>query len=454
MGETKDLASWVASTGAAEIPAEVRHQAKRCLLDWLGVTLAGAAEPSARVLLEVASQIGETPQATILGCGRKASLLFAALINGFNSHVLDYDDTYNPGQTTVHGSAPVWPVVLALAERAPVPGSRGLAAFVLGWETEVRVALAAGPSHYDAGWHVTGTVGHIGAAAASASVLRLDADRVTSAFGTAGTQAAGLKQVYGSMGKALHPGKAAMDGLLSALLAQAGFSSTDAILEGKRGFLNVYSSGPEPARLTDGLGMQWLLLEDGFKAYACGSLTHPTIDAVISLRNEHSLLPDQVESIDARVHSYVSWVTAKQDPTSGLEGKFSIYHSAAVALVDGAARLNQFTDERTRSLEVAAMRDKVSITVDDGLAKDAAEVTIRLRDGRVLKSSVAHNKGTPGNPMSDREIEEKFVDLAAPALGVEVARSLAVDVWRIEELEDMGDLARRCAGMRQEAALG
>ncbi len=445
MGETEVLAQFVAETEFSSIPDSVVHQAKRCLMDWLGVALAAAHDPSADILLAVAAEVGDAPQATVLGRARKVSTPFAALVNGFLSHVLDYDDTYNPGQTTVHGSAPVWPVVAALSERALTSGREALAAFVLGFEMEVRAALAAGPAHYNIGWHVTGTVGHFGAAAAAARLLQLEPAAVVNALGTAGTQAAGLKQVYGSMGKALHPGKAAMDGLLAALLAQRGFTSTDAILEGKRGFLNVLSSSPEPERLTAELGERWFLLDDGFKAYACGSLTHPTIDSIIQLRKEHALSPDDIALIEARVHSYVSWVTAKENPTTGLEGKFSIFHSAAVALVDGAARLAQFTDERVNAPEIARVRDRVRIVVDDTLAKDSAHVTLKLRDGRELTASVLHNKGTPGNPMSDDEIESKFVDLAAPILGTGAVHTLAADIWRIEESRNVGELVSRCS---------
>lgn len=446
MGATRELATFVAETSVAAVPDEVLHQARRCLLDWMGVTLAGAREPAAGVMLEVARQAGNDPQATVIGTGHRVTAPFAALANGFSSHLLDYDDTYNPGHTTVHGSAPVWPVVMALGEGRPVSGTDALVAFALGFEVEVRVALAAGPSHYDAGWHVTGTVGHFGAAAAAGRVLALTADQIVSALGTAGTQAAGLKQVYGSMGKALHPGKAAMDGLLAAQLSAAGFTSDDAILEGKLGFLKLYSDAPDPDRATRDLGTEWTLLDDGFKAYACGSLMHPTIDAVISLREEHRLRPEDVERIESRVHGYVSWVTAKERPRTGLEGKFSITHAAAVAVVDGAARLDQFTDARVNDPAVVRLRDRVSVTVDDALAKEAAVVTITLRDGRRLERAVEHNKGTPANPMSDTELEDKFLDLARPSLGSDGARELARLIWGLDGLSELEPIAAHGAG--------
>jgi 2-methylcitrate dehydratase PrpD len=449
MGTTVELAKFIAGLNASEIPPDVLHQAKRCLIDWLGVTLAGSADPSTAVLCAVADDLNSGAQATILGRGRGASLLIAVLTNGYTSHVLDYDDTYNPERTTVHGSAPVWPVVIGLSERRSVTGRQALAAFVAGFETEVRVALAAGPAHYEAGWHVTGTVGHFGAAAAAAQVLQLGPDAVANALGAAGTQAAGLKGVYGSMGKALHPGKAAMDGLLSALLADRGFTGSDSILEAEHGFLRVLSPAPAPELVTKDLGRDWTLLDNGFKPYACGSLTHPTIEGVIHLRREHELRPGEIESIEATVNDYVSWVTAKEKPTTGLQGKFSIYHCAAVAALDGSASVRQFEDERVNDSDVIEMRRRVRIVVDDSLPKDAASVTLALIDGRRLTHEVMHNKGTAAKPMTDPEIEEKFLDLAEPRIGAHAAQEVAANCWRLEDLDDFGSIARLCRGRSQ-----
>jgi 2-methylcitrate dehydratase PrpD len=446
VGATAELAGFISGLSVERLPETVVHQAKRCLMDWLGVTLAGAADPSAAVLLGVAGDVAAAPEATLLGCGRRAGLLHAVLTNGYLAHVLDFDDTYNPARTTVHGSAPVWPVVAGLSERDTIDGPRAIAAFVAGFETEVRIALAAGPAHYEAGWHVTGTVGHFGAAAAAAQLLRLSPKSTASALGAAGTQAAGLKGVYGSMGKALHPGKAAMDGLLSALLASRGFDGSSSILEAKHGFLSVLSPDPDPRLATNGLGESWTLLEDGFKPYACGSLTHPTIEAVLELRKEHDVAPDAISSIEATVNDYVSWVTAKGNPATGLEGKFSIYHSAAVAAVDGAASVRQFTDDRVNDPEIDAMRGRVSIVVDEALPKDAATVTMKLTDGRLLTRTISHNKGTPDHPMTDDEIEGKFMELAAERLGDDVARRVAEMCWDLERQGDVGAMVKLCEG--------
>lgn len=443
VGATGRLAAFVAETDAARIPPETVHQARRCLVDWLGVAIVGANEEGSAILARVAADITPGGEATVVGQRRRLSYPFAALVNGFQSHVLDYDSTYNPGRTTVHGNAPVWPAIFAAAEWRGASGADALTAFTLGWEAQVRIALAAGRAHYDVGWHVTGTVGHFGAAAAVARLLGLDTPTVAHALGTAGTQAAGLKEVYGSMGKAFHPGKAAMDGFLAAALAAEGFTSTPTILEGKVGFWNVLSREAEPDQATADLGERWELLNDGFKAYACGSLMHPTIDAVLRLRAKHQLSPDDVESIDARVHPYLSWVMAKDEPRTGLDGKFSSFHCAAVALVDGAAGMRQFTDERVNDPGVVAMRKRVHFTFDESLTKEEATVRIRLRDGRELEQAIQHNKGTPANPMSDDELSAKFVDLASIVLGEPRSRRILDQLWGFDELADIRDLIRQ-----------
>ncbi|HET7664958.1 MAG TPA: MmgE/PrpD family protein, partial [Mycobacterium sp.] len=300
--------------------------------------------------------------------------------------------------------------------------------------------VAAGPGHYDAGWHVTGTVGHIGAAAATARLLGLSPDRTLAALGTGATQSAGMKVVYGSMGKSLHAGKAAMDGLLSGFLARDGFTSTTDPIEGHRGFLHLFSPDPIPERALDGLDDIWYLPRDGFKPYACGSLTHPPAQALLELRAEHALTAADVSSVDAYVHDYVKTTTGLAEPRTGLEGKFSIYHVLAVALADGSAFLDQFTDERVADPDLIALRRRVHVHTDLGQAKDSARVVVTLRDGRVLEQHVAHNLGTPDNPMTDQQLEDKFVALAAPVLGRARTDELARVSWKLPELDDIGML--------------
>lgn len=437
---SRSLAEFAAALRVEDLPPVVAHQARRCLLDWLGCTIAGSATAEGR---SVRAGIGAldagdgTRTAAIVGTAQRAGVGYAALANGISAHVLDFDDTFNPDRTTIHGSAPLWPAILAAAELVPVTGATAAAAFVAGFEVQTRVAVAAGPGHYDVGWHVTGTVGHIGAAAATGRLLELGPDQMLAAIGTGATQAAGMKVVYGSMGKSLHPGKAAMDGLLSGFLARDGFTSSPESLEGHRGFLHLFSPDPVPSRALDGLGETWYLPRDGFKPYACGSLTHPPAQALLELRAEHGLTAGDVASVDAYVHDYVKTTTGLAAPRTGLQGKFSIYHVLAVALADGAALLDQFTDERLADPTVTALRNRIHVHTDDAQSKDSARVVVTLRDGRTLERHIAHNLGTPDNPMSDRQLEDKFIGLATPVLGDERARQLASACWRLPELDDV-----------------
>ena len=301
---------------------------------------------------------------------------------------------------------------------------------------------AAGPGHYDVGWHVTGTVGHIGAAAATARVLGLSAEQTLAALGTGATQSAGMKVVYGSMGKSLHAGKAAMDGLLSGFLARDGFTSSPEPVEGHRGFLHLFSPDPMPERAVEGLGTRWYLPRDGFKPYACGSLTHPSAQALLELRSEHGLTAEDVAAVDAYVHDYVKTTTGLAEPRSGLEGKFSIYHVLAVALADGAALLEQFTDERVADPELAPLRERVRVHTDPTQSKDSARVVLTLRDARTLERHIAHNLGTPDNPMTDQQLQDKFTALASPVLGPGRAHELAQSCWKLLELDDIRALLR------------
>ncbi|HYJ54775.1 MAG TPA: MmgE/PrpD family protein [Mycobacterium sp.] len=435
-----ELAEFAAGVRVEDLPRDVVHQAVRCLLDWLGCTLAGSSTDEAAMVRRgiAALDLGDGSRtASIAGTRQRAGAGYAALANGISAHLLDFDDTFNPDRTTIHGSAPLWPAIAAAAELVPVSGATAVAAFVAGFEVQARVAVAAGPGHYDVGWHVTGTVGHIGAAVATSRLLGLSPVQTLAALGTGATQSAGMKVVYGSMGKSLHAGKAAMDGLLSGFLARDGFTSSTEPVEGHRGFLHLFSPDPAPWRATEGLGDTWYLPRDGFKPYACGSLTHPPAQALLELRAQHCLASDAVASVDAYVHDYVKTTTGLTEPRTGLQGKFSIYHVLAAALADGSASVAQFTDERVNDPEVVRLRELIAVHVDEQQSKDSARVVVTLRDGRSFEQHVAHNLGTPDNPMSDRQLDDKYRGLATPVLGEARTGELARRCWELDELDDV-----------------
>jgi 2-methylcitrate dehydratase PrpD len=439
-GLTAALADFAARLRFADLPDEVVHEAKRALVDHVGVAIAAAEHPALDAMLRVSERMAGPGPHTVIGRAETVSMPYAALINGFAAHLLDYDDTFNPGDTTVHGSAPVWPVIFALAQR--VTGAVALTAFVAGFETECRLGRAAGDAHYEIGWHVTGTVGHVGAAAAAGRVLGLSSATLNQALGSAGTQAAGLKAVYGTDGKPLHAGKAAMDGLLSAVMAQEGITSSDRILEGERGFLRVMSPDPAPDKLVDGLGERWHLLANGYKAYPSGSLTHPAIDAVLTLRSEHGFDATDVTRVRATVNTKAATVTGKVDPRTGLDAKFSLTHGVAVALVAPRPRLDHFTDAAVVDPEIASVRGLIDVQPDDTIGKRAAVVTVDLSDGRSLSCRIDNNTGTPDNPMSDAALSAKFTDNAAPALGADRASHLLGVLWAVDGAGSFADVVR------------
>ncbi|MGH3383596.1 MAG: MmgE/PrpD family protein [Nocardioidaceae bacterium] len=444
-GATATIAAFTVALSHSDLPTQVVHEAKRALVDHLAVSLAGSGEPAAERLRRVARRVAQSEQATIIGSAQRTSAPFAALLNAYSSHALDFDDTYNPSRTTIHGSSCVWPVVFALGELTGLSGRKALESFVVGFETGARVASAAGPDHYEIGWHVTGTAGHVAAAAAAAKALGLSVDATTNALGCGATQAAGLKELYGSDGKALHPAKAAMDGVVSGLLAEEGFSAGSTSLEGPRGLLRVMSSSPDDTLLVADLGSAWHLPQNGYKLYPSGSLTHPTVDALLRLRDQFDLVPSQVDAIVVRVHEYAATVTGNPAPTSGTEARFSLAHCAAVAVLSGRLGIDDFDDAVVNDPTVADLRGKVQVSIDGSLSKRAAQVAVRLTSGRTLEESVLDNRGTPDNPVSDDDLGRKFLDVAQSRLG-EPAASAVLDLcWRIDEVDDVADLVTAAA---------
>jgi 2-methylcitrate dehydratase PrpD len=379
----------------------------------------------------VAVELGGAPQATLWADGRKTSVTQAALVNGIMTHILDYDDTHSP--TILHPSGPLVAAALPLAEWRAASGRDLLTAYLVGFEVEARVSLSVHPHHYDTGWHVTGTAGTLGAAAAAARLLGLDAERTVWALGAASTQAAGLREMFGSMCKSLHVGKAAANGVLAALLAREGFTSSEAPLEGRRGFGAVLSERFVETELTDGLGERWEVHHNGLKPYACGVVTHPAIDAARRLR-ALGYLPGAVAQIDAYVHPLVLELCGKTEPRVGLEGKFSIYHCIAMGFLEDAAGPEQFSDAIVTRPDVVALRRKVRATADATLSDAQARLILRLPDGREVEVYIPAATGTLDNPMTDADLTAKFRALAVPTVGAPAADTIQDLVLTLETL--------------------
>jgi 2-methylcitrate dehydratase PrpD len=434
---TKTLCARLAAARFGDLTPAAAHQARRGLLDWIGCALAGSAHPTVGKLLDVLQEAGGRAQATVLGRGLKLACLEAPLANGQMGHVLDFDDTHMGG-VVLHASSPVLAALFALAELTPASGADFMLAYAVGFEAGIRAGWSA-PGHHKGGWHLTGTLGSMAAGVAGGKLLGLDAQQLTHAMGIAATQAGGMQQNRGTMCKSFHAGKAAANGVLAALLAERGFDSTQEIIEGRKGFSRIYSDVAAPEKLNADLDRGWLIETNGHKPYACGVVLHPLIDAVIAIRNRAPIDPATVSEISLRVHPFVLAITDVVDPSTGLQSKFSTLHSAAVALVDGAAGIAQYSDARARDPVVAALRGKVKAVADESLGKDEAHAAI-VAGGTRHEVHIAHASGTAANPMSDAAIEAKFLANATPVIGVDRARGVCDRVWTLEKLPDMREL--------------
>ncbi|WP_414472204.1 MmgE/PrpD family protein [Microvirga sp. M2] len=439
---TKDLCAFMAAATFESMPEAAIHAGRRGVLDWIGCALAGSRHPTISKLLCVLEAVGSAPRATVLGRDMRLGLLEAPIANGQMGHVLDFDDTHMGG-VVLHASSPVLAALFALSERKPVTGKDFLLAYAAGFEAGVRAGQGA-PAHHAGGWHLTGTLGSIAAGAAAGKLLGLDSRQLVHALGIAATQAAGMQQNRGTMCKSFHAGKAASSGLLAALLAQSGFDSSDEILEGKRGFCRIYSSVAKTDLILDQLGRRWEIARNGHKPYACGVVLHPTIDAMVALRAKVSA-PDQVSAIELRVNPLAVSITGVADPGTGLKSKFSLTHTAAVAFLDRAAGIAQYTDERARAPEIVALREIVNVRTDESLGRDQAWACVVLRTGERYEYQVTHASGTVDNPMSDAALEGKFLANAVPLIGHERASRIRDSVWRLDQIDDVGSLLVQCA---------
>jgi 2-methylcitrate dehydratase PrpD len=392
----------------------------------------------ARALAALAPFSGP-PQASILGRRERLDCPHAALVNGVSAHVLDFDDTHL--RTLLHPSVPVASALLALAERRLVGGPELLHAFILGVDVECRIANVIYPAH-NVNWYITGTAGVFGAAAAAGRVLGLNERQMVWAFGIAATQAAGLREMAGTMSKSFAHGRAAQNGMMAALLAARDFTSSERSIEAPRGFSYVLAPDRDLQTITAGLGGTYEITLNTYKPYACGVVCHPVINGCLDLRDSHSLRPEQVAAVSLRVHPLALKLTGIKVPQGGLESKWSIYHSAAIAVCDGVAGEHQYTDGRVQDPMVTQVRERVSATADATLREDEAHVAITLTDGRILERHIEHAIGSCENPMSDCDLECKFRGLAEGVLPSNRTEVLIEKCWALEELADASELAR------------
>jgi 2-methylcitrate dehydratase PrpD len=445
IGASRSLARFAAGLAWEDIPEAVRHAARRCLLNFFATAIGGSNEPAIAKASAAMTPFAGPATSTVIGRAERTDMLWASFLNAASANIFDFDDTHIP--TIIHPTAPVAPVVLALAESRPINGRDLLTAFILGAEIECRIGNAVSPSHYQRGWHITSTCGVFGAALAAGKLLGLTEDQHLFALGNASVQTGGLVETLGTMSKSISVGNAARNGLLSALLAKQDFSGPDAPLEGPRGFLKVTANTVALDWLTEGLGQEWELLNNTFKPYPCGVVLNPVIDACLDIKARHEFDPSTIEHIIVTGHPLLRERTDRPGVTTGRLAQVSAQHAVPVALMTGKAGLAEFSDDSVADPQLRALGNKVRFTDNPGFSVDAADVRIVFADGREIASSIAHGRGSLGNPMSDDDLERKLAELVAYR-GISLdAKALVQDLWNIDQAEDTGAIIERTAAL-------
>jgi 2-methylcitrate dehydratase PrpD len=444
LSETKVLASWVIKSQLDAIPDDVRREALRAIVNYTGCALGGNPDPAVNLAMRAFAPFFGPPTASILGRPERVDPLHASLMNGISSHVYDYDDT--TPKNYIHPSSPVASALFAYASANKVTGRDFVHAFILGFEAESRIGNAVYPAHYDVGWHITGTAGVFGAAVAIGKLIGLNEQQMIWAIGLAATQAAGLREMFGSMAKSFHPGRAAQNGYASALLAQAGFTSGERGLEGPRGFAAVQAAKYDLSKITAGLGVDFDLRANTYKPFACGIVNHPTIDGAIQIHREHKLSPESIRAVRLRVAPLVLDLCNQQNITRGLQGKFSVYHGAALGLVRGKAGIREYTDQAVNDPAIKRVRESATAVADPSLTEDQANIEVELVTGEKLSRFVEQSLGNIHRPMTNQQLDEKFRDQAVLALPAEQVEKVIELCWRIDQLADVNELIRQACG--------
>ncbi|MDB5992848.1 MAG: 2-methylcitrate dehydratase [Herbaspirillum sp.] len=436
---TRTLARYIVNAKPGDLPAPVRDHAVRTFLNWLGCAVGSCQHEAVDIAIKTLTPFAGAAQASILGRSERSDIFTAALVNGISSHVFDFDDTHL--KTVIHPAGPVASAIFALAEYRPVSGAEFVHALALGVEAECRIGNAVYPDHYDRGWHITGSAGVFGAAAAVGKLLGLDEEKMVWALGIAASQPVGLREQFGTMTKSFHPGRAAQNGMTAAFLAAQGFTSSEQGIEAKRGWANVTSTKQDYTEITEGLGERHESLLNSYKPFACGIVIHPAIDGCIQLRNEHKLTAEKIARIDLKVHPLVLELTGKRTPKLGLEGKFSVFHSAAVAIIDGRAGENQYSDAAVVDPKTVKLRDSIDAVVDHSIAADSVHITVTLTDGAKLEKFIEHAIGSKDRPMNNEHLAVKFTDLVEPILGVARTAELLKACWDVQSAPNLAQVA-------------
>ena len=446
------IADYAVREQTARLPKEVIHHAKRAVVDWYACLLPGSRIAPAALLEQALADELDHGRAR-LASGRRAPLRVAALINGAASHTVEFDDIWR--NAVYHPGAPVIAAALATAQAQGANGEAFLRGVVVGYEISTRIGEAVMPSHYKY-WHTTGTVGCFGAAAAAATLLRCSREQFMNALGTVATFAAGLQQAFRSeaMSKPLHAGRAAEAGVLAATAAAKGVTGVHDILEGEVGFGAAMSVKADWAKATNGLGKDYNITQVTFKNHGCCGHNFPSLDAVIELKTRHRLTPKDIAKVRIATYQGGLDVVNNYEPEGDYQAKFSLPYVVAHALIHGSVRIDAFGPDRLNDPQLRALMGKIELAADPEMSRKfprqrAARVEIETMDGRKLSHLQETRKGDPELPLSDEELNDKFIELAGPVLGQAAASALLKDLWALEKRKnvefDYGARAARIA---------
>jgi len=441
------LADHFVSLDAADIPQTLIDDAKTLVLDYLGVALAGSQTDSGRISTRFVVETGGYPEATLIGDGRRAPAVHAALANAISSHSVELDDV--DVLALFHFSPPVVSAALAVAERERSSGTEFIAAVAVGCEMMARTSAATNPSLRDRGFHTTPSCGVFGATIAAARLLKLDRETTVSALGLAGAQASGVMEMYGpSMQKRFNPGPSARNGVTAALMAKIGFTGAATIFDGERSFCRAFSDRFDVAALTKDLGKDFPVHME-FKPYSCARPIHNAIDCALNIRQELAEPLSQVRAITMRRHPAWAHYHQNAEPRTYHEAQVSLPYSVAVALVEGAALLPQYQDEKLADPVLLRLSRMVKVVPDQTLPRGVSCVmTLETENGRVYRSQVDHPRGSIANPMTAEEMNAKVHLLADKVIGRPAVAALGDAVRHITALVHIDELTRLVGGAR------
>ncbi len=456
---TEELAAYISSVKYEDMPEDMLRRAKEAVIDGIGVTLSGYSADCTELIRRYIDTLGVKGKSTVMGGSITLPAEYAALANGVGGHALDFDDTQISSLPDrvygllTHPTTPVLSAAVPVAEEVDASGSDLLAAYSCGVEVACKMAEAIKPYHYQNGFHSTGTIGIFGAAAAASKLYGLDSETIRHALGIAASKSAGIRAAFGTMTKPYHAGAAAQGGIVAAQLARMGYRTAPEALDGPWGFFQVAGSGVDAEAIQGKLGNPYSLVDPGvsIKPYPCGSLAHPSMDAMIDLLREHDVKTENVAAVRLGTTSNVLAALRYAEPVNELQAKFSIPFCMGILVLEGRGGIEQFTDEVVLRPDVREMMSRVTPYLHEGLEalgfqRIRSLVEVELRDGTVLSQEASSSRGTPERPMTREELADKFGDCARGLLSDADQAKVIECIYGLQDLGSVTELTSMLRG--------